>query len=234
MNLIEPCTPGPTPNTVRAADGKILTIPEGWIVLPPGDAALTRRVKAAGDHWVVQEKQGRKLFSRGVWAPAATIDRVRTELDAERSTVSFANRKVADVKRREQTQAIYVEDFTGAVLSFLAFHPSHSDLGHQLARAVADHATPVGSGTVARTKRIPVEQRAEAAVIAWMRHQTTAYDSMAIPRVKGQRREVRRMLAQRSKELLARYRRGDLGSKNCLLQAALMKRAETSVDFVRE
>ena len=29
--------------------------------------------------------------------------------------------------------------------------------------AVTDHATPVGSGTVARTKRIPVEQRAEAA-----------------------------------------------------------------------
>jgi hypothetical protein len=50
---------------------------------------------------------------------------------------------------------------------------------------VTDHATPVGSGTVARTKRIPVEQRAEAAVIAWMRHQTTGYDGMVIPRIKG-------------------------------------------------
>lgn len=35
-----------------------------------------------------------------------------------------------------------------------------------------------------------------------MRHQTTGYDSMQIPRVNGQRREVRRMLARRSKELL--------------------------------
>jgi len=43
------------------------------------------------------------------------------------------------------------------------------------------HATPVGSGTVARTKRIPVEQRAEAAVIARMRHQTTGHDSMPTP-----------------------------------------------------
>eukprot|EP01035_Chromulina_nebulosa_P056444 gene56444-77358_t len=59
----------------------------------------------------------------------------------------------------------------------------------------AAHATPVGSGTVARTKRIPIEQRAEAATIAWMRHQTTGYDSMTIPREKGLRREVRRMLA---------------------------------------
>jgi hypothetical protein len=52
----------------------------------------------------------------------------------------------------------------------------HADLANQMAWAVTDHATPVGSGTVARTKRIPVEQRAEAAVIAWMRHQTTGYD----------------------------------------------------------
>jgi hypothetical protein len=86
---------------------------------------------------------------------------------------------------------------------------------------VTEHATPVGSGTVARTKRIPVEDRAEAAVIAWMRHQTTGYDSLAIPRVKGKRREVRRMLAQRSHELLARYRRGEKCDKNCPLQAAL-------------
>src|SRR5581483_1594367 len=62
--------PGPTPNTVRAADGRVLTAPEGWILLPPGDAALTRRVKEADDHWVVQEKKGRKVFSRGVWARA--------------------------------------------------------------------------------------------------------------------------------------------------------------------
>jgi hypothetical protein len=33
--------PGPTLNTVRAADGRILTAPEGWVLLPPGDAALS-------------------------------------------------------------------------------------------------------------------------------------------------------------------------------------------------
>ena len=70
-------TPGPTQNTVRAADGTVLTVPKGWALLPPGDAALTRRVKVAGEHWVVQEKVGRRMFSRGVWASAATIDRIR-------------------------------------------------------------------------------------------------------------------------------------------------------------
>lgn len=211
-------TPGPTPNTVRAADGKVLTVPDGWVLLPPGDAALTRRAKAAGDHWVVQEKKGRKIFSKGVWAPKATIEQIRAELEAERSTESFAKRKEADAKRRDKAQEAYVEDFTGAVMNFLAFHPNHADLANRFAKVIADHATPVGSGTVARTKRIPVEQRAEAAVIAWMRHQTTAYDSMTIPRVKGKRREVRRMLAQRSKELLARYRRGETNSGGCPLR----------------
>jgi hypothetical protein len=93
-------TTGPTPNTVRAADGTVKTAPEGWVLLPPGDAALTRRVKSEGDHWIVQEKRGRKVFSRGVWAPAATIERIRADLEAERSTESFAKKKDADARRR--------------------------------------------------------------------------------------------------------------------------------------
>ena len=102
--------PGPTPNTVRTADGKLLTVPEGWTLLPPGDAALTRRVKAAGDHWVVAETKGRKVFSRGVWASAATIERIRADLDAERSTENFAKKKkltpVAVTRHRPSTSKI--------------------------------------------------------------------------------------------------------------------------------
>lgn len=214
-------SPGPRENTVLAADGQILTVPDSWVLLPPGDAALTRRVKVAGEHWVVQEKRGRKMFSRGVWAPAATIDRIRAELEAERDTPGYAKRKVADALRREKVQEEYVKDFYASVLAFLDFHEDHSEVAGRLARAVTDHATPVGSGTVARTKRISVEDRAEAAVIAWMRHQTTSYDDMVIPRVKGKRREVRRMLAQRSKELLSRYRRGEPVDGSCPLRSAL-------------
>lgn len=214
-------SPGPTANTVRTPDGSIQTAPDGWILMPPGDAALTRRVKEAGDHWVVTEKKGRKVFSRGVWAPAATVDRIRVELEAERSTESFAKRKEADARRRGKAQAEYVDDFLGAVVTFLGFHEKYVDLADRMARAIADHATPVGSGTVARTKRIPIEQRAEAAVTAWMRHQTTGYDGMVIPRIKGKRREVRRMLAKRSHELLERYRRGKPVGEDCPLRKAL-------------
>ena len=38
----------PTSNTVRASECTVKTAPEGWILLPPSDAALTRRVKVAG------------------------------------------------------------------------------------------------------------------------------------------------------------------------------------------
>lgn len=226
-------SPGPKAGTVRAADGKVVAVPKNWLLLPPGDAALTRRVKAAGDHWVVQEKKGRKFFARGVWAPAATIERIQAELTAERSTESFTKRKAADAKRRDKAQAAYAADFTGAVVSYLAFHPAHADLAQRLAQAVADHATPIGSGTVARTKRIPIEKRAASAVLAWMRHRTTAYDSMKIPRVKGQRHKVRRLLAVRSKDLLAGYRRGDANVDDCPLVQALSPDRDAPVAQLR-
>ncbi len=44
---------------------------------------------------------------------------------------------------------------------------------------------------------------------------------MAIPRVKGKRREVRRMLAWPSHELLERYRRGESAPDRCPLKKAL-------------
>jgi len=220
QNLV--VSPGLAAGTVRTSDGKTLSVPEGWELLPPGDAGLTRRVKAAGPSWTVQEMKGRKKFSRGVWAPAANIATARHALDTERSTESYAKRRVADANRRERKQDAYVEDFRGAVLAFLGFSPEHAEIAATLATAVADHATPIGSGTVARTERIPIEQRAESAVIAWMRHQTTSYDHMKIARVKGERREVRRELAAVSRTILARYRRGAIVPLDtCPLQQAL-------------
>ena len=156
-----------------------------------------------------------------MWAPADTVERVRGELAAERQDPAHARRKVADAARREKAQAEYVGTFADAVRAFLRFHPAHADFADRLAVAVAAHATPVGSGTVARTKRIPVEQRAEAAVLAWLRHHTTSYDRMSIARVKGERRAVRRQLAERSRTLLDRYRRGEPVAAGCPLVRVL-------------
>lgn len=199
-------SPGPHPKSVRDARGQVHLVPAGWQCLPPGDPGLTRRVKASGETWAVIEKLGRKVFSRGVWAPAEAIAEARAVLEAERQTPAYAKRRAAEVQRRELGQQRYVADFDAEVLAYLAFAPAYSALEKTVARAVTAHATPVGSGTVARTKRIGIDERAEAAVIAWLRHQTTAYDSMTVARVKGARRELRRRLAEVSQRLLARHR----------------------------
>lgn len=220
--------PGTRPGTVIDRSGNEIPIPEGWELLKPGDPGLTRRVKAAGSFWKVEEKKGRRLFSKGIYAPQATIAKCRDQLAVERDSDTYKRKRIADQKRRESKQVEYVDSFESAVITFLNFHESHNDLAVRFAKAVTEHATPVGSGTVARTQRIPIEQRASAAVIAWMRHQTTAYDSMSIPRQKGARREVRRMLAARSQQLLASYRNGSKLLSTCPLAVAL-RQYESSI-----
>ena len=202
----------------------MLAVPADWGLLPPGDAALSRRIKQDGPTWTVIEVKGRKRFSHGIWAPATRIEALRAELLVERQDPAYQRKLDAGRRKRVEEEAAYAEDFRGAVLNYLDFHPSHRETAELMAKLIAAHATPVGSGTVARTERIPIEERAEAATIAWMRHQTTAYDHMAIPREKGRRREVRRMLAQRSVQLLERYRAGrPIEPASCPLQQALAK-----------
>jgi hypothetical protein len=199
--------PTSNPGVFLAPDGSKLTVPAGWACLPPGDAGLTRRVKALGPSWAVIEKKGRKAFSKGLWAPRENIEAAKAALEQERSTPAYAKKRAAASARREHEQASYVVSFETEVLQFLRFAGRFEALGRAIARLVTAHATPVGSGTVARTERISIERRAESAVIAWMRHQTTAYDSMSIPRVAGKRREVRRELATISRAILDLHRR---------------------------
>ena len=204
----ESLTLAPTgdPRVFVAPDGRRMSPPADWACLPPGDAGLTRRVKAAGPSWVVIERRGRKAFSKGLWAPREHIETARAALEAERSTEAYAKRREADVARRERGHAAYAQEFEEEVFAFLRFAPRWQELARVRAKRVAAHATPVGSGTVARTQRISIEERAQAAVIAWMRHQTTRYDDMKIERVRGRRREVRRELAEISRALLEVHR----------------------------
>ncbi|MEO0481684.1 MAG: DUF2293 domain-containing protein [Planctomycetota bacterium] len=219
----ETFAPGPDARTVRGPGGSTRRVPDGWELVPPGDAALTRRIKAGGPSWVVQEKKGRRTFSHGVWADAKRIASIRADLESERDDPAYQRKLEAGRARRDKAQTAYVEDFAQAVRDFLRFPLHHHEMAEEIVRRVTAHATPVGSGTVARTQRIPIEKRAESAVIAWMRHQTTAYDHMQIPRVRGKRREVRRMLAERSRELLDVYRtgRGLEDDANCPLRRSL-------------
>lgn len=84
----------------RTADGQVSPALADLEPLPRGDAALTRRVKAAAPTWTVQEKKERKTFSRGVWAAAERITAIRADLEAERSTDVYAKRRAAETANR--------------------------------------------------------------------------------------------------------------------------------------
>ncbi len=214
-----------TERRIEGPDGHPAEVPAGWALLAPGDPAATRRVKAAGDHRVMSARKGRRRISLGVWAPPATIEQVRVDLERERADPAYQRRLDAGRARRAREQAAYEQEFHAEVLGFLDFAAVHEPLAAKVATAITRHAVPVGSGTVARTQRIAVDRRAEAATIAWLRHQTTAYDQMSIARVRGKRREVRRELARHSRALLDRYRRGEtVDGARCVLQQALSER----------
>lgn len=213
--------PGRKDGTVLAESGEQLTPPDDWAFLAAGDAAITRSIKARGPTWVVQVKMGRRLISKGIWASKADILAAQEEVAAKRATPAYAKKRAGDLARRAAKHKAYEGEFFAAVVAFLAFHERYRHEARLLAEKVTAHATPVGSGTVARTERIPIGRRAEAAVIAWLRHATTAYDSMRIARIKGKRREVRRMLAAKSVELLQSYRQGREVGEMCPLKRAL-------------
>lgn len=205
-------------------DGHFVDMPDGWEFVPSGDPALTRRIKAGtDDYWVVKQKMGRREIGIGLCAPKGLAATIAEQLKVERETPAYQKKQEAAKRRREKKQAQYEEDFEAAVIAFLAFHPKWHDLAVKFAKVVTQFTTPVGSGTVARTETIPIEERARAAVIAWMRHNTTNYDHRYIPRVSGARREVRRDLAQESIALLKDYRWGGDIPSSCPLQKALAK-----------
>ena len=212
-------------------EGQFVDMPLGWELIPSGDPALTRRLKAtATDYWVVKRKVGNKFFGVGLCVPVGLAASLAEQLKAERETPEYQRKLEAGRKRREKEQEQYKQVFEAAVLQFLDFHKRWHDLAVKFAKAVTEFTTPVGSGTVARTETIPIEDRARAAVIAWMRHNTTNYDHRYIPRTAGSRREVRRELAQESLALLKDYRRGDDIPQNCPLQKALARLDNTQSD----
>ena len=203
-------------------DGEFVTVPDTWAFVPSGDPGLTRRLKASGECWIVVYKRKNRIESQGLWTEASRIEQIKAELEAERSSPEYLKKLEAARRARIAKQDAYVVEFRQAVVDFLHFAPAYEEMAWDIADAVTDQAVPVGSGTVARTERIPLAERAEAAVIAWMRHQTTAYDHMHIARIRGERRNVRRELAAESRKILDKYRRGDaVDPETCPLAQAL-------------
>lgn len=206
-----------------ASNGDFFVPPKHWSFLPAGDAGITRKITARGIYMRVQVKKGRRFIAKGIWAPSNIITESKKEVETNRSTDEYKNNLEKSRERRAKKQIEYEMEFCKEVERYLNFHSNYKHLEKKMAKLVTCHAIPVGSGTVARTQMIPVEERAARAVIAWMRHKTTAYDNLKIARIKGERRAVRRNLAQQSTQILQDYRMGETASEDCPLKNALKK-----------
>ena len=200
--------------------GQKLTPPSNWAFLKAGDAGVTRKVTSKGNYWKVQFKKGRRIMSKGVWAPEDIISDAIKEMELTRNSKEYQKKMDSARRSRDKRQSEYEQEFLLEIRRYLNFAPAYKDYELRMAQLITEHAVPVGSGTVARTSMIPIEERASRAVIAWMRHKTTAYDAMDIARIKGERRKVRAMLARRSVELLESFRKGDkIGDESPLIKA---------------
>lgn len=152
-------------------------IPDGWELLPSGDAFLTRRVKAAGVFWVAWRprsgsRQHRRLI--GVWAPTATIAAARVEAEETAEQRERAREHGAAARdRAAQRDRVELE---GAILEFLQFAEEHQEVARTIAEGAAARAAAVRSGRVGRTRTIPLEERAGLAARAYIRHNLTSYE----------------------------------------------------------
>ena len=154
-----------------------LEAPARWEFLPAGDAFLTRRVKAGGAYWVAYRPRGRSRPHRrllGLWAPVDTIAAAREAAAA--TAERRARSRESGAVYRARAEGTYVEQLHAAVIAFLGFAPRHHALAEEIATEAAARAGEVGSGRVGRTRTITLEERAELAARACIRHRYTDYE----------------------------------------------------------
>jgi hypothetical protein len=113
-----------------------------------------------------------------LYAPSATISEARAE--AGRTEERRARQRASNDRRRANTEAAYLADFTAAVLAWLAFAPEHEELAISIADAAAHRAVEVGSGRVGRTRTLPLEERAALAARATIRNRFTDYEDTLV------------------------------------------------------
>jgi hypothetical protein len=158
-------------------DHGVLEMPDGWELLPRGDAFVTRRVKAAGSYWLAWAPRSRNRPHRsalGLLAPTTAIIDARHAADG--TAEKRASQRASGAEYRERKEAKYRDELGVAIVTYLDFAPDYADLAHAIAQRAAERASEVGSRRVGRTQLLTLEQRAELAARADIRHNHTTYE----------------------------------------------------------
>lgn len=159
--------------------GRALCMPcaglDHLVVLPAGDAALTRRATAGSKTWAVILKwsKARKRYERqGSLVEPDAVARAETQCAADADVRE--RRKMREEKKRAELDQQYVEQFAARIRELFPSCPAGRG------RVIAEHACQKYSGRVGRSsdaKRLD-EEAVTLAVIAHLRHTETNYDEL--------------------------------------------------------
>lgn len=165
-----------------------------------------------GPHWVAVKRAKGYTRTLGIWAPKENIEAARRLADETR--VQREAKRTVSRAQRERQEAKYREEFQEDVYEYLGFAPRHEKLAREIAKAVAERATQVGSERVGRTRKLSLEERAALAARAHIRHNYTKYDDrldgFGFPLEPGDYlyREAKAEAQEAVDEFLTRHRKG--------------------------
>ncbi|SNY48071.1 DUF2293 domain-containing protein [Paractinoplanes atraurantiacus] len=172
------------------------------LFLPAGDAAMTRRAKAASrlSAVVVRFNRSRKRNERqGLLVERSAIE--QAELQCLSDEDARARRRERDRERREAADEVFQRDLTAEILRLFPSCPPPR------AAEISDHTSLRGSGRVGRSAagRSLDPDAVTRAVIASIRHEDTPYDDLLMSGVP--RDEARTRIRATIDQLLDAWRR---------------------------
>ncbi|MFF5076426.1 DUF2293 domain-containing protein [Actinoplanes sp. NPDC000266] len=170
--------------------------------LPAGDAALTRRAKAASrlSAVVVRFNRSRKRNERqGLLVERAAIEEAEQQCLSDED--ARARRRERDRERREAADEVFQQNLTGEILRLFPSCPQAR------AAEVSEHTSLRGSGRVGRSAagRSLDPDAVTRAVIASIRHKDTPYDDLLMSGVP--RDEARTRIRPTIDKVLDNWRR---------------------------
>lgn len=145
------------------------------LFLPSGDAALSRRARKYSSlaAVVLRFSRARKRYERqGLLVTPDALSRAEQQCAGD--AAERAMRRERDADRRLEQDREFVADLTRAILQRYPSCPAEE------AHRVASHTAQRGSGRVGRSAggRALEPDAIDLAVIAWIRHQHTDYDTL--------------------------------------------------------
>jgi len=174
------------------------------VFLGSGDAALTRRAKAASKLWavVIRFSRSRKRYERqGLLVEEQALNKAESECLADAEV--RARRKARDAARRADEDEMLARSMADGIRKHFPACPVEE------AEAIARHATLRKSGRVGRSAAAKkMEERPLVlAVVAAVRHRYTRYDELLMSGL--ERSEARAAVRGEVDRILASWRGAD-------------------------